>query len=167
MHGVLQRLPSVLGRERYLYEIRNRYMWLLHFGGERVLLYKRKWTGARCPNWDSVRQQHSQLELCPICYGTGYVGGYLKPIEVFVGLPSPLAQQITVEVGPGMKNTYKPTWWALFEPPLINKDFFVRYNGERYWINNKSETRWKHFVLRQIFDTELIETSNIIYKIPY
>jgi hypothetical protein len=167
VHNTLQILPSTLDRERWMYEIRNRYKWMLFMGGERVLLYKRKWTGKRCPNWDRVRQQHSQLDVCPICFGTGFVGGYLKPIEVFVGLPAPTTQQIEIETGPGMKNIYRPTWWTLWEPPLVNKDFFVRYNGQRFWIVNKSETRWKRFVLRQIFDSDLVEPTHIIYSVPF
>ena len=164
-HEFLQVLPSTLNKERYLYEIRNRSKWVLLMGGERVLLYKRRWDGARCPKFDKVRMQHPQVETCDVCYGTGYVQGYLRPIEIYVSLASPVPQQLEIQET-GIRRTYLPVTWTLWEPGLASKDMFVRRNGERHWIINVQETRWHHHVLRQILSTELIEQANQLYKIP-
>ena len=164
-HNFLQILPSVQNWERYLYEIRNREKWLLLAGGERVLLYKRRWDGARCPNFDKVKLQHPQIEACPICYGTGFVGGYLRPLEMYISLASPVKQQVEIQET-GIRKVYTPVNWTLWEPMCFNKDIIVKRSGERMWITDMQQTKWKHHVLRQILTLDLIEASNQIYKIP-
>jgi hypothetical protein len=165
----LQILPGTGNRgphskERYFLEIRNRNKWLLEMGGERVLLYKRKYTGTRCSNFDQVRktnQQHGQDE---ICYGTGFVGGYFKPIEIFVSLISGSPEQITIEEY-GRKRTFTPRSWTLWEPLLTNGDLIVRRNNQRLWIQNVTVRRWKHFVTHQDFETAEVERNHPVYKL--
>ena len=163
-HNFLQVLPSVQNWERYLYEIRNREKWILLGGGERVLLYKRRWDGERCPNFDKVKLQHPQVDFCPICYGTNFVGGYLRPLEVYMSLASPVKQQVEIQEA-GMRKVYSPVTWMLWEPVIFNKDFIVRRNGERHWVVDVQQTRFKHHILRQILQLDLVEATNQIYKI--
>ena len=165
----LEILPAVSERvdpmvERFL-DIRSRLQWLMAVGGERVLLYKRRVAGTVCPNFDVVRQQH-RTDLNDGCYGTNFVGGYYGPFEIFVSLSTVNPQRIRIYEQGGLRREFTSSCWALWEPNLDNKDFIVRRNGQRLWIVNVQETKWKHHTLRQIFNFEEIERSNQIYKIP-
>lgn len=166
-----QILPSTANsgthnKERLFLEIRNRYKWLLDFGGERVLLYKRRFEGTKSADYDPVRKRSRQNGQDPIAsgYGTGYVGGYFEPIEIVVRLVSSSAR-ITQDLG-GRKMEFSPRCWTLWEPLLSNGDFIVRRNNERLKIVDVTQHRWKHFVTRQDFDVAEIERNAPEYQIP-
>lgn len=158
-------MPTVTNKEWYFVSILNKIKWALLFGGERVLLYQRKWSGTRCPNWDQVRKQHQIDGVEDTCYGTGFQGGYFRPIEIYVSLLSASTIQNVVQEE-GIRKIFKPSSWTLWEPTLKNGDFIVRQSGERLWITNVTETRWKHNVLRQLFSTDSVEKNHPIYRIP-
>ena len=168
----LQVLPGTGNRgphskERYFLEIRARYKWLLSMGGERILLYKKKFTGDKCPNYDPIRKRdgdHS-VENPEICFGTGIVGGYFKPVEIVVSLISGGQEQAVIEEW-GRRRIYTPRSWTLWEPLLTNGDILVRRNGQRLWITDVYQRRWKHFVTRQDFNTTEVERNHPIYRIP-
>ena len=166
----LQILPGTYNsgphnKEWYFLSIRQRYKWLLDMGGERVLLYKRRFTGERCPLFDKIRKRGPQHEQDTICFGTGYVGGYFKPVEIVVSLISGDKEQAVVEEW-GRRRIYTPRSWTLWEPRLNNGDFIVRRNNQRLWITEVHLRRWKHFITRQDFLTDEIERNAPIYDIP-
>ena len=60
----LQILPSVEDRvdplsNRFL-DMREKFRWMMAMGGERVLLYKRRFEGDLCTQYDPVRRTHRQ-----------------------------------------------------------------------------------------------------------
>ena len=163
-------LPAIEERidplvERFL-DIHSRLQWAMNMGGERVLLYQRKEMGTLCPNYDAIRRQHRQ-DTDEICFGTNYVGGYYSPIEIFVSIAQQNSRQKIRVYEEGIRREFVPTCWALWEPILKNRDFIVRRDGSRLWITNFTTTRWRHHVLRSLFDVEEIERSAQIYKIPF
>ena len=166
----LQYLPSTGNRgphskERYFLEIRNRNRWLLDMGGERVFLYKRRYAGVRCPNFDQVRKSSQQHGQDTICYGTGYTGGYFKPIEIWVSLVEGAPETASIKEY-GRVREFTPRSWTLWEPLLQNGDFLVRRNGQRLWITEVTLLKWKHFVTHQNFSTAEVERNHPIYQIP-
>jgi len=165
----LQILPSISERvdplvARFL-DIRERLRWMLGMGGERVLLYKRMYTGERCSQFDTIRRQHRNDGNDLECFGTNFKGGYYGPFDIFVSLSTVAPQQIVIKEQ-GMRRQFISTHWALWEPKLDSKDFIVRRNGQRLWVVDIQQTKWRHHLLRQLFKTEEIERSNVIYKIP-
>ena len=166
----LQILPGTGNRdphskERYFLDIRNKYKWNLEMGGERVLLYKRKWFGTRCPLYDKVRRRSQRHGQDTICFGTGWVGGYFKPVEIAASLITGGLEQAVIEEW-GRRRVYNTRSWTLWEPLLQNGDFIVRRNNQRLWITNTYQRRWKHFVTRQDFETKEVDRGDPIYKIP-
>ena len=162
--------------EWYFLSIRERNRWILTIGGERVLLYKRRYEGTVCPKYDKVRhtsQQHGQDD---ICQGTGFIGpnprlgenkttGYFDFIEVVVSLVSTGPEFVEVSDF-GRKRTYKPRCWTLWEPLITEGDFIVRRNNQRLWVQAPTISRFKHFALHQSFDVVEIERNHPIYSIP-
>lgn len=165
----LQVLPNVSGRtiglDFYYVSILQRCKWQLLMSGESVMLYQRRWTGTRCPNWSQTKKQHAIDTDLDTCYGTGFIGGYYRPIKVYVSLLSPVLTENVVKEE-GIKRTFQPKSWTLHEPTLRNGDFILRSNGERLWITNTTPTRWRQKTLRQLFDTDLVEKNHPIYTIP-
>lgn len=167
----LQILPAVNDRSdslasRFL-DMREKLRWMLAVGGERVLLYKRMYSGTLSPYYDPVRRTVQNVPNDTIGFGTPYVGGYFGPFEIFVSLASGNVPQTVTSTEEGFKRVYNPTGsWALWEPQLFNKDFIVRRNNQRLWITNVDVSKWRHHILHYKFDATEIERSNVIYQIP-
>lgn len=161
-------LPSTDIGESFLWEIRNREKFILEIGGERVKLLKRKWNdtnNAHCSVcWDEVRKQ-SRTTSCLACYGTGIEGGYYAEVQIIVSFVDPAVGKIEM-FEHGVRTTVQPRSWTIWEPELRNKDILVKKTGERLCINNVTPSLFRGLRLQQKMDLELIEASNIIYKIP-
>lgn len=167
----LQILPNVRNRgtydlDYYFVSILQRCKWQLLMSGEEVMFYQRRWTGTRCPNYSQTKKQHAiDTDQNDGCFGTGWVGGYYRPIMIFVSFMSVVQLQNVVKEE-GIKKSFQPKSWSLHEPTFRNGDFILRQNGERLWITNTTPTRWRSKILRQMFDLDLVEISHPIYKIP-
>ncbi len=44
-------------------------------------LLKRRWIGTRCTKCDNGLIHNAEQEQCPVCYATGFIGGYFQPVE--------------------------------------------------------------------------------------
>jgi hypothetical protein len=44
-------------------------------------LLKKRWMGVRCNSCNDLMTETSTADRCNICYGTGFVGGYFKPVQ--------------------------------------------------------------------------------------
>lgn len=221
------------GLENYFIWIRERNRFVLTTGGERCLLYKRRFTGAVCPKWDKIRHQSQQHGQDNICQGTGFINkpltindataniiltvsniqdnthisvlstvgvnpgdsirqgnfttavtsvtdatnlvigdasgftssGYFESIEIvasfIIGGPE------TIEVGDfGRRHTFRPRPWTLWEPLLSESDFLVRRNNQRFWVQDVTVSRFKHYALHQSFSVAEVERNSPIYQIP-
>jgi hypothetical protein len=175
-----QNTHGVTGLEWYFLSIREKNKWILNMSGERVLLYKRRYEGQRCPLFDEVRHTSAQ-HLDKICYGSGWIAadaqidganpgapyfGYFQPVEIVVSLiaSGPLDLALTDY---GQQRIYKPAnSWTSFEPLLTPGDLFVRRNNERFFVTEVFPHRWKHYVLHQSFQLAEIERGSILYELP-
>lgn len=52
------------------------------FAGQRILVLPIRTFGFRCSCWDPVTGKR-QGSSCPLCYNTGFVGGYMNAIETY------------------------------------------------------------------------------------
>jgi len=160
----LSYLPNPDIGDWFLEEIRNREKLILDMGGEPVKLLKRRWEGTKCTVcYDEVRRQAESD--CLTCYGTGIVGGYYPQINITVSLVNPATRTLVIQ-DHGVKREVTPRCWMQWEPTIQGKDLIVTRQNARLWIQNVTPTLWKGLVIHQNFDTEVIEHSNIIYKIP-
>lgn len=148
-------------------------------GGERVLLYKRRYEGQRCPLYDEVRRTSEQHED-KICYGTGWISpnaviegpnaggpyyGYFQPIEIIVSLLSGGPEDLAL-TDYGEQRIYKPHCWTQWEPLISPGDVLVRRDNQRFTITEVFPRRWKHFITHQDFNIAEIDRGSIIYDLP-
>ena len=166
--------------EWYFLSIREKDKWILNQSGERVLLYKKRYEGQRCPLFDIDRHTNAQHEDT-ICYGTGWIAldanlsgpqaggpyyGYFQPIEIVVSLISSAPNQLAL-TDYGQQKVYAPMQnWTIWEPLLTPGDLVVRRNNERFFITEVFPHRWKHYVLHQSFNMSEIERGSVVYQLP-
>lgn len=144
-----------------------------------MLLYKRRYEGQRCPEFDTVRHTSKQHED-RICYGTGWLApdanltgenagapyfGFFQPIEIVVSLLSSGPEDLAL-TDYGQQRIYKPHSWTLWEPLLTPGDLIVRRNNERFFVTDVFVRRWKHFALHQDFNLAEVERGSIVYTLP-
>lgn len=166
-------------QEWYFLSIREKDKWILNMSGERVLLYKRRYEGQRCPQFDSVRDTNAQHND-KICYGTGWIApdanltgpnaggpyyGFFQPIEIPVSLLSSGPEDLAL-TDYGQQRIYKPHSWTLWEPLLTPGDMIVRRNNQRFFVTEVFVRRWKHFALHQDFNLAEVERGSIVYDLP-
>jgi len=112
---------------------------LIQATGEPVWLLRRKWTGELCPCWDKQRMRASAR--CDVCFGVGYVGGYVPFIN-----PKEPDGRIWIRVNPnvddlksqeqGLFQVNDINAWALPSPILRDRDVIVRFDpttGKESW----------------------------------
>lgn len=139
---------------------RNR--WILQQGGERVKIFIRKWMGQRCPDWSDTQKR--SYHDCPICYGTGYVGGYSGPFEIIIAPPEAARE---LELGEtGLRLNYAFSTWTGPSPLLSQRDFVVRPNGERFGVGAITPEGANGAIFQQHFDVQYIDTKDVRYKVP-
>jgi len=153
----------------------QRHEMLLRSTGESVDLLRRKWTGERCPEHDLVRGQ--TRTRCPICYGTNFVGGYVK----FINIREPNGR-IYIRVGPteedlelqetGMWQKFIPSCWTLPTPTVRDRDVVITYDPD------SSEETWRYEILavtrnrgfqgrftQQSFTMQRLDRTDPVYKV--
>ncbi len=145
-------------------EIRNRTLALLQNDGEDVYLMKRRWSGKRCPAcWDEMAQQAQAR--CPVCFGTGWIGGYYPKISIKVRIVP--EGRVVVVYEEGLRKEYEPRSWTIWTPRLRDRDIIIRKNNQRFEILNVTDfPRWRGLRTRQDFDTKLLVPEDIVHAVP-
>jgi hypothetical protein len=168
------------GMEWYFLSMREKDRWVLTMGGERILLYKRRYEGVRCPLWDPIRHtspQHSDK----VCYGTGWIAsnanmsgpdiggpnyGFFAPIEIVASLLQSAPDDLAL-TDYGQQRIYRPVRnWSLWEPLITPGDLIIRRNNERFLVTEVFPKRWKHFILHQEWNMSEVERGSLLYELP-
>jgi hypothetical protein len=104
---------------------------LIQATGEPVQLLRRKWTGELCPCWDKNRQRADTR--CPICFGAGFVGGYVPYINpkepdgrIFIRISPNMEDLKSMEQGMFQANEIQA--WTLPIPTLRDRDVIIRFD---------------------------------------
>jgi len=113
---------------------------MLRATGEPVALWRRKWTGETCPKCYVDRSNRANYR-CDICFGTGFVGGFVRFINtrepdgrIFIRL-GPTEETLGAEDS-GLTQHFNPAGWTLPTPIVRNWDIAIRYDqktGEETW----------------------------------
>lgn len=134
--------------------------------GEEFYLLVRKRAGERCSRCWSNLISNAIDPQCPICYGTGYVGGYVAypmlgqfqyPRETYVYGPTERGEWL----GP---RTFELTC----EPkvPIKPRDVVVRKDGTRYIVGRVNYTRIAGAIIHQSVNISLVDKEHPVNKIP-
>lgn len=98
---------------------------------------------------------------CPLCFGTGILGGYYPPIEMFIRFPLQPADDFKgVLRGLTLSQTYDA--WTIIPPILREQDLIVRkIDGRRYILGSVEVTFFRGAATNQFFKLDLISPLDI------
>jgi hypothetical protein len=140
----------------------RRNAWILDQGGERVLVFLRRWLGSKCSCYDYDMEQAKAT--CEICYGTGVVGGYDGPYSLIIS-PSD-ADRKRKWAPQGFIPEKAEEVWTGPSPVLTHWDFIVKQNGERCSIGSVRIPMVRGARLQQHIQIGLLQDHDVRYKVP-
>lgn len=136
-----------------LIEARQRHFKHLRIGRD-SLIYRRRSSGQACPAcWDAIEQRTTRQE-CPVCYGTGRLGGYYAPNRVLIQFqPAIRANRVGSAI---MEHVYVDAAMGHF--PLVSpRDVVLEiYAGKWYLVNQvRVKEHLRTVVMQQLTLKEL------------
>lgn len=131
----------------------------------KAYLLKQRNAGRKC-KCASVDYNSSTRPTCPICYGTGYVGGFFDPIRVHTfPLNETLKQKSINEAVPTGSDTV--TFVAPSVPNVNTGDYLVIENVGRYIVMDTTvKALLAHRSPTMLFYASLLQPKDIIYSYP-
>ena len=125
----------------------------------------RRTYGDRCTAcWDHLRREPGN-SYCPICYGTGWVGGYWGPYFRRVSFSLTKKQERLVNFQRELYEEEPFQGWITNTPPLRAGDIIVTPFNKRYRVNNIGTSKRGGTILHQIFVGFPLEVTNLAYDI--
>jgi hypothetical protein len=127
-------------------------------------LFKRRTFGARCPScWDPVSGKKARAN-CLTCYQTGFLRGYLNPIEVWIQIdPAAKAQQ---NQGQQAAQHTATTARTSFYPNIVPGDVIVEAENKRWRVDKVTQSERLRTPIKQELVLLQINDTDIEYKLP-
>jgi len=166
-NGILNKKDWLLAREicrkEYLYQRKRVNMtavgWLL----------KRKRWGTGCPQCLDYDSGEVKSVDCPVCYGTGFVGGYFPAVDfIFTLVNAPWPREFKWDETVSRKNDIARQGRAVAYPYLDTNDVYVRQDtGERFFVNQiQTAAEVGGVPVVVLAELRLAPVTHVIYKIP-
>lgn len=133
------------------------------FAGRRCWLFPVRTFGAKCTCFDKAMGRRTRSNHMP-CFDTGYLGGYLSPVECYVQI-DPAAQNPTVTPLMEQQNT-NTSMRLLSFPPVKPKDILVEAENKRWRVATVNTTQRLRAVVHQEVAVHEIPRGDIEFKLP-
>lgn len=145
-------------------ELRRHVQLLMNeFAGRRCWVLPVRTFGQRCECWNATLQKKTRSG-CRLCFDTGFVRGYLSPIEVWVQIdPSPKSQQ-TLNVGNAQQSN--TTARLGYYPPLKPYDLIVEPENRRWKVLSVSQTEQGRAPVHQEVQLHEVPLRDVEFAIP-
>lgn len=143
--------------------IRQEDMLFREFIGRRSWFFPARTFGPRCSCFDVTLNRVTRSSHLP-CFGTGWLGGYLSPVEVFVQYdpnPKQIAMPQVGEVHPSNCNARCSSF-----PPMNPRDILVESENRRWRVVSVTPTQRLRAVVHQELQLHEIPKSEIEYALP-
>lgn len=139
-------------------EMVRRNQYLFETTGEPALCFFRKWRGETC---GCVFGSQQPKTACPVCFETGFVGGYHGPFD-FLFVPPDSALARVLDEG-GIKTTRTSRSYMTRTPIVQNGDLILRGNGDIMVITDVVYKMPRGIILQQDFTVELLSPGDTRY----
>lgn len=143
----------------------RRHMQLLfqEFAGRRCWVLPVRTFGQRCGCWSESLQKRTRSG-CRTCFDTGFVRGYLSPIESWIQMdPSP---KVTQSTNIGKIQQSNTTMRMSNYPPLKPDDLVIEPENRRWRITKVSQTEHGRAGIHQEVELHEIPAKDIEFAIP-
>jgi len=140
------------------------YTLLTQVIGRQVWFFPRRTFGQRCPScWDYTLGQKKRSR-CLDCYDTGYLRGYLDPIELWV------------QIDPGTKNYQlqsqqkdeqsQVTARTTYYPPIKPGDLLVELENKRWRVITVTPSERLRATVKQEMTIREVQRTDVEYRLP-
>lgn len=145
-------------------ELRRHVQLLFHeYAGRKCWVLPLRTFGQRCECWDPTLYKRTRSR-CELCFDTGFVRGYLSPIEVWMQVePSPKTTQTTNVGAMQQSNT---TARIGYYPPLKPGDIIVEAENRRWRCLQVNQTEHVRAGVHQELSLHEIPPKDVEYAIP-
>jgi len=152
------------GLTYYWEESIRRNKWILEQGGHRSELYVAKKVGEKCPQCEPTAHTHDNpSQSCPLCFGTGFLGGYEGPFDIIIS--PPFAETKVEHSERGMRFIKQPEVWMTATPLVSQRDFMLLRDGKCYAVGPITHVEVRnHTVLQQHFSISALDTGDARYR---
>lgn len=133
------------------------------FIGRRAWLYPVRTFGPRCSCWDPTLGRRTTGKHLP-CFGTGWLGGFMHPVEVFIQIdPNMKQSQISSmqEQQPGNTAARMVAF-----PPVSPRDILIESENVRWRVVTVTTTQRLRSVVHQELTLHEIPRGDIEYELP-
>lgn len=147
----------------YALEIRRHVNLLFReHAGRRCWLLPVRTFGQRCECWDSYKQKRTRSG-CKLCFDTGFVRGYMHPIEIWGQIdPSPKTEQNT-NVGSQQQANTTSRFGAF--PPIKPRDVIIEAENLRWRVVQVNQTEKARARIHQELQIHRIPEKDIEFAI--
>lgn len=128
--------------------------------GVPAMVYKKRREGTYCPEcWDQVLKRVTKSS-CQTCYGTGRIGGFYPPIDVWMSFePDPRVEQVTEW---GKRQPTQTDIMFTNYPLLNNDDVILELKPNRFWkVSNVRGPEKNRTVMLQFARLDAINPSDV------
>lgn len=133
------------------------------FAGRKCWHFPVKTFGPKCICYDRVKGKRTRSN-CITCFDTGYLGGYLSPVECFVQIdPSAKNNQKTPS---GEQQTNNTSARLISFPPMKPDDILVESENRRWKVVTVAMTTRLRAVVHQELTLHEIPIGDVEYKLP-
>ena len=143
----------------------RRHMRLLfqEFAGRRCIVLPVRTFGQRCECWNSTLQATTRSG-CQACYDTGFLRGYMHPVEAFIQVdPSAKSAQ---NLNVGKTHQDNTTLRMGFYPDIKPDDLIIEPENKRWRVVQQNQTEHSRSPVHQEIQVHRIPEKDIEYKIP-
>jgi len=134
------------------------------FIGRRCWVFPIRTFGQRCSCWNNVLSKKTRSG-CRTCFDTGYVKGYMRPIESWLSI-DPNAnnlQQTTVAELQQSTTTARLGYW----PPLKPRDLIVEPENNRWRVVQVNQTEQLRAPVHQEIQIHQIPKTDVEYAMKF
>lgn len=133
------------------------------FIGRKCWLFPVRTFGPRCTCWDPIAARRTRSNHRP-CFGTGWLGGFLYPVECFVQIdPTTNAPQLT-SLTESQQNVTRGRMMSF--PPVKPRDILVESENRRWRVESVSNTQRLRAPLHQELTLSEIARGEVEYELP-
>jgi hypothetical protein len=143
--------------------IRQEDVLFREFIGRKCWLFKKRTFGPLCTCYDLTLQRRTRSGHA-LCFDTGFLGGYMAPIEVYIQIdPAGTNRQATSvgEIQPGDTSARMISF-----PPVSPGDILVESENHRWRVISMSPTERLRAAIRQELKLHEIPRGDIEYALP-
>lgn len=145
-------------------ELRRHVQLLMHeFAGRRCWVLPVRTFGARCECWDKRLFKRTRSR-CPACFDTGFMRGYMSPIEVWMQFDPSSKSDQTSNVGTMQQSN--TTARIGYYPPLKPRDLIIEGENRRWKVVSVTQTEQGRAPVHQEIQLHEVPPRDIEFEVP-